>query len=638
MDEVFQRQPPRVQGFLLRTSVLDRLTAPLCDAVTGRADGRHLLSVVEQASLFLVPLDPDRRWYRYHHLFADLLRQRLQAEHAALVPELHRRASQWYENEGLAQEAVSHALAAADWPRAARLMVSGTSTEMLAQGQVVTLLDWFRSMPADAFRDQPALNLEYAWALLLGGQIDAAEPYLASVEQASLAMGQAGRSLSGGAAAARAYLARAVGDHGRAVELSAQALALLPPDDWSARSVVAVNLGMAHLFRGRLAEAEQVLAEAEHAGRRSGNTYARFVALIFMNRVRLGQGRLHEAAAACHSIIEQGGSVPIVALAHADLGRIHLEWNDLRAAVNHVLRGLDLSQKTDTGEYQAACLAVMALIYRAQGDPAAAQKQLDQARALLDQVDATPGGRLYHLAVRILVALGQGDVAAAAAAAGQAPPPAAAGSFPDYIFVMLAMARLLLARDERAAAASYLATIVDLAASAGMHLACIQARALQAVAAPSAAEALPLLAEVLAQAEPAGLVRTFVDAGPPMAQLLRLAVSRGLMPNYARRLLAAFGHEPLTRAGQPPPDGLVAAGSVVPAGPDASSALVEPLSERELEVLCRLAQGLTNQEIALALYISVNTVKAHLQSIYGKLAVNSRRQAVAVARRLRLLT
>jgi LuxR family transcriptional regulator, maltose regulon positive regulatory protein len=262
IEEVFQQQSPDVQDFLLKTSLLDRFTAPLCDAVTGQENGREVLLTLEHANLFIVPLDESRQWYRYHRLFADLLRHRLEIEASGDVVRLHKQASQWYADNGFPADAMRHALAGSDWEKVA-LLVGELSDAMLKRGEVVTLLGWLQALPEEMVLASPQLCLEYSWPLILTEQIDTAESYLNQAERTAEEQGDTG--ILGDVAVARVHIARMRGDNQRAAELSEQALALLPPEELVGRSVAALNLGMSQWYRGRLAEAEQTLTEAERA-------------------------------------------------------------------------------------------------------------------------------------------------------------------------------------------------------------------------------------------------------------------------------------------------------------------------------------------------------------------------------------
>ena len=612
IEEVVQRQPADVQGFLLKTSILDHFTAPLCDAVAERDDSRELLLALEHANLFIVPLDESRQWYRYHRLFAELLRQQLRtAGMESLAPELHRRASRWYEAAGFLADAVQHALAASDWERAAALILDASET-MLKRGEVTTLLGWLQALPDEEVRAHPQLWLNLSWALILTGQLDVAASYLAQADAAA----RDDAALLGDIVSAQAYIARARGDDHRTIALSQRALSLLPSDGLAQRSIVAVNLGIAHWSSGHLMEAEQALKEAEHAAQQSGNHYTRLIALGFLAVVQAARGRLHQAAELCRQAIRLGEQSPPGALAHNELSALLYEWNDLEAAADHLQRGIELGRRSGNLEVQSGGYRTLARVKQAQGDAPAALDALQEAHQLVREVDVPPLERVRNTDCHVQIALAQGDLATATRWAEQVTEDADASPF--YPRLGLTQARLLLAQNEKAAAAEQLEGWYETAMREGWQYGVIEVRVLQTLAAPTPDEALAFLADGLALAEPEGYVRTFVDKGEPMAALLREAAAQGVAPEYVRRLLAAFSRPPAPL--RPP-----------------TQPLIEPLSDRELEVLYLLVGGQTNQEMAQVLCVSINTVKTHLRNIYGKLGVNSRREATAQAKKLGLV-
>jgi LuxR family maltose regulon positive regulatory protein len=669
MDEVFAQQPDDVQDFLLETSILERFSAPLCDAVVGRDDSRGVLLSLERSNLFIVPLDQSRQWYRYHRLFADLLRHRLSQSPPFIPPAcggdrgrapagggdrgrapagggeggsvpmggrerqgikaLHRRASRWYAENGFPADAVRHALAASDWEEAASLIVDA-SGDMLKHGEVVTLLGWYQALPDEVVFANPQLCLDYSWPLILTEQIEAAEPYLAHAEQ--VALEHEIIPLLGGIAIAKAYVARLRGDNAQVIELSEQALALLPRDELSGRSIVALNLGMAQWYRGRMADAEQALREAQRAGRGSGNEYIHWTAVLFSNRIQTARGKSRQAVESYRQMIEQDKQLPVVGLAHFDLGRLSYEWNELTAAADHLQLGLEIVRRGGGAEFEVGGYSALAFVRQARGDPAAAQAALQRAGQLLENPGISPSTRLYNLASQVAVALGQGDLDGASRVVERFPKLEEAGSFPDYLSLMLVQARVLLAQGRQVTAAEHLAALHGMASRAGWQSIAIQACALHGLAAPAPDQARALIIKALTLAEPENYVRTFVDAGEPMRLLISdSGLQRKKRGEGADRLLAYVGRL------------LAAFDSVTPQQePEISlkpqiSNMVEPLSDREFDVLRLLADGQTNQEIAQALCVSVNTVKTHLKNIYGKLGVGNRREAAASAKELGLI-
>ncbi len=617
-DEVIERQPPDVREFLLQTSILERLSAPLCDAVTGRDNSHGILLALEQGNLFLIPLDESRQWYRYHSLFAELLRHRLRTEVGAEATKmLHQRARQWYAEHGSLEEAIRHALAAEDWQQAAALINVESST-MLNRGEVATLLRWMGSLPEEVIRANPQLCCDYAWPLVLSGQIKAGKSYLHVAEEAA----PHNPDLQGQIAATRVHIARAQGDMRGVVEWSGRALSLLPPGDLGGRAVVALGLGMGHWYLGHVEEAGRAFQEADRAGRQSNNFHVVMYAQTFLGRIRACRGQLRRAVLHYQQGAELGAQQPPTALGYMDWGTIRYEWNDLIGAVQDVERAIELSQRGGAPDITASAQVQLAVIRLAQGDVTAALGTLEEAEQTARAVGpgAVIHARLAASAVQTALALGDLNMAQHwAQRLGDRP-----DFFAFYPLLRLTPVRLLLARGQRGQAAEQAQAAQALATRAGWHYGAIETLLLQALAAPALDQALVYLKDALSRAEPEGYVRTFVDKGPPMAALLREAAVRGMAPKYVGTLLAAFA----APAGALPED----------ARPGiAEQPLPEPLSERELEALSLVAEGLGNQEIATAMLISLNTVKTHLKSAYAKLGVHGRREAITRARELKLL-
>jgi LuxR family maltose regulon positive regulatory protein len=609
VQEVLERQPAHVQEFLLHTAILDRFCAPLCDAVTARVNSRAVLEALEQASLFVIALDQAREWYRYHRLFADLLRQRLRLRHEPPVEVLHDRARQWFEAHGLIEEALQHALAAADWPQASRL-IDLASGSMLMRGEIATLLGWFQRLPDEVIRSQPALCIEYAWPLLLAGQFDEADVLLEAAERGA---GE-DHALQENLLAARAYLTWHRGDIAQAVELSQQALAQSPDMNPILRSVLALNLGMAYWHGGYMSQAEAVLAEAAQAAAQIGNDYALWTARIFQGRTLAVQGRLRQAAQVFMEATRQAEHLMTVCIAYLDLGTLHCEWHDLETAAQHIERGIELARRSGNAEFQIAGCLALADLQLGRGDLEAAGETAQEAERLAQQHAVSPQLHARAAACRALAALARGDLPAAEQFVAQMRE--GADPHPLYRFLNLMPARLALARGEREQAAAHLAGCYEAASGAGWEYGAIAVRALQALAAPAAAEGLMYLSDALERAAPEGMIRTFVEAGAGLIPLLRLAVQQGIQPAHAGDILRAF------RAAEE------AAEPLLPA---------DALSERELEVLRLLAAGLTTPEIADQLVVSVGTAKTHTHNIYSKLGVRNRTEAIARARELGLL-
>jgi LuxR family maltose regulon positive regulatory protein len=643
-EEVLQRQTEAMQSFLLQTAVLDRLAGPLCDALTGRDDGQSTLERLERANLFIVPLDDERLWYRYHRLFSDLLLHRLRLTQPGLVPELHRRASEWCEGNGLIAEAVQHALHAQDDQRTARL-VEEHAVQMLMRGELALLSSWITALPAERVRARPWLSVYHAWTLLLTGRLGDVENRLRDAE-VRLQDTESGilldvplderQDMRGHIAAIRAYASALQRDVHRASRLAREALELLPRENAVVRSVVTYMMGGMSLLSGDLAGASQAFAEASEAGRSAGNVHVAVPALSNLAELQVVQGRLCQAAETCRDALElatgqHGGPLAVAASAHSAMGRLVYEWNDLEAAAHHVMRAVELSERWGNVDQAASNRVTLARVFQAQGDQAGARDALREAERLIRGRSVTPPVAAQVTAYQVRLWLAQGNLAAASRWAQEStggPSPSGGASAlrtsPDdglvYAgeFERITLARVLLAQGEPGRALALLERQLASAEGGGRTGRAIEILALQALAFQAGGEmdkATSALDRALSLAEPEGYVRTFVDEGAPMEKLLRHTLSRRVKPDYVARLLEALG---------------------MPAAPQAQP-LVEPLSERELQVLRLIAAGLSNREIAQELVVTISTVKSHVNHIHGKLGVKSRTQAVARARTLGLL-
>lgn len=637
-DEVLDRQPPEVRAFLLRTSILERLTASLCDAVTGEAGSQRTLEQLARLNLFLTPVDPERRWYRYHRLFADLLRRRLRESDPELVRELHGRASAWFEGQGQPAEAIDHALAAVDYTRAADL-VQAYAAEALKRSEVATLRRWLEALPGEMLATRPSLGVYRAWALLLAG-------HPAPEIEAQLRLAEAagdGVPLAEEALVFRALIAGMLGDARASYELSQRALSRLAEGDDFLRSVVASSMGIACVLRGDVDGAVAAFEQSVEAGTRVGNTLFAVGSLCNVAGLCLVRGQLRRAEAVYRRALAyategEGGLLPAAGRALLGLGELARERNDLDTAARLLGEGLDLLKRYGQIGVEVAYLH-LARVKQAQGDRAEAQAMIAAARRLAGE----PGKR--RLDGALLAAsearlwLDQGDLEAAAGWAQSrgfeggegedALPGAGAGGPASYDLQeaeQVLLARLRLHQRRADAALAILAPLRAAAETQGRVRRLIEILNLQALALRALGDrerALAALERALALGAPEGFVRVYLDEGKSMLALLREAVTRGPEFAYAGNLLAEFA-------------GPALAGEAAPAAP-AAGRLIEPLSEREREVLALLAAGLSNAEIARRLVVSLSTVKGHTAHIYGKLAVNSRSRAVAAARALGLL-
>jgi LuxR family transcriptional regulator, maltose regulon positive regulatory protein len=626
VEEVLGQQPERVQTFLLRTSILDRLCGPLCDAVMmdPTAIGQAILENLERANLFIVPLDNERRWYRYHQLFADLLRQRLHQSIASSpgdaesqVNALHLRASLWYEDHGLSMEAFQHAVAAQDVERAERL-IKGKGIPLHFRGPVTAILDWLESLPTTVLNARPSLWVRYASLLLVNGQTNGVEEKLQAAEAAlqGAEPDDKTQDLVGRIAADRAMLALTRYQVEPMLAQSRRALEYLRPNNLSLRATAHWTLGFAYSLQGDRAAARRAYTEAIALSQASGIIFTTILATIGLGNIQEADNQLSLAAETYRGVLQLAGEppLPVACEAHLGLARVLYEWNDLDAALAHGQQSLHLARQYDRvidrfvlGE------VLLARLKLAQGDVAGAAALLAEAGQSARQqnfVDRLP----EVAAAQVLTLLRQGHLAAAAQLAQTHELP-------------ISQARVYLAQGDTFAALAVLSPWRQQVEAKGWEDERLKVMVLQAVALQAHGDkdkAVHLLCDALALASPGGFIRLFVDEGIPMAHLLAEAAALGRMPDYTGKVLAACEAEEQKRedtSSRPPP----------------AQSLIEPLSPRELEVLHLMAQGLSNQEISEQLFLALDTVKGHNRKIFGKLQVQRRTEAVARARELGLL-
>jgi LuxR family maltose regulon positive regulatory protein len=604
IQEVFERRSPDTRDFLLKTSILERLSGALCDEVAERTDSQRMLEILEHSNLFIAPLDQSRTWYRYHRLFMELLRHRLRTSQIAEVA-LHGRASRWYEQHGFPADAIQHALAACDWDRAGNL-IQRASTEVLKRGEVLTVIRWFQALPEEVLLSDPKLCFDYCWTLLLAGMFDVARPLLERSEQVAADNPE----FLGEVYSAQAYLAREQGDHALMVEKSRRALTLLPKSSVDSRGIVAMNLGLAYWHMGQMQAAEEVLAEALEASQATENQYAALTSLIFQGRVLAVRGQLHQAEKFFARAVHLGGDIPINALAYMDLATLHYEWNAMDVSERHIQKAIAICQRSQNNEFLVGALMIQSRLRIAQGDLAGAEKALEGAWELVrsGKIPLPTAARMDAAQARLMLAKSEplGDWSQKLTDQ--------VDCHPFYRFLGVTKALVLSGEHARA----YLDGLCKAAQANDWVYGLIAVRALQATLAASKEEALDLLAGALQKAESGGFIRSFVEAGEKMIPLLREAVRRGISPVYANRIL----------------DVMVEKTDSMGAG---LTSLVEPLSERELEVLGLVTEGMSNREIARQLFISTGTAKTHVHNLCGKLGVRNRTEAAMQAKELKLV-
>jgi LuxR family maltose regulon positive regulatory protein len=615
----------------VQTSILDRLCEPLCDAVLEdrpASDSQSILRYLERANLFLVPLDDTRRWYRYHHLFANSLRAEL--DDAARAT-LHRRAAEWFAANDLTAEAVQHALAADDLAFAADIIERAVQKPATwSGGAVATLVRWLDALPDAVLRTRPALSLHASRSLYLAGRLADSEQLLDQAEQAlqrDSDTGEEADQLLALAAVYRGAIAALRGEVQRAIAWGERALARLAEDNVHARARAFDTLGLAYELAGDMTYAGQMYVEASSLAQKAGVTYLAINARCESAMTQMALGQLTRAAQICREALHLAETpIPPLGLVWAILGEIAREQNDLSLAEQYLERGIALSQQGGITDDLRFEMVFLAWLRQAQGDTDGALKALERAETTIQMYDVA---RLTQLcaARRARLDLAQQNLASAGRWAG-AYWEARQAHKVEYLreFEDLTLVRVFLATDQRQAALEILRDTLSRAEMSGRNRTVIEALILYALvlhARGEMAQALAALRQALALGEPEGFVRVFVDEGAPMVPLLLSAKKHGIAPAYVEGLLAAL------------PQDLLAQATGVSLPPE--QALVEPLSERELEALRLLAAGLKYREIADELVVSLSTVRYHVRNIYGKLGVHNRTEAIARARDMHLL-
>ncbi|QBD81643.1 hypothetical protein EPA93_39005 [Ktedonosporobacter rubrisoli] len=623
--EVLQRLPEHRRNFLLQTSILERLSTELCNAITGRLDSQEMLEWLEQANLFLIPLDEERHWYRYHHLFAEFLQSRLRQEHSDLLPQLHRRAAEWYKSKGIISPTIEHALAGGDFYYAAEMMELYTEI-MLQRGEVMTSQLWLQALPEEVLRTHPHLRIHQIGTLISIGQLDMAEAYLQDIEASIVALSdehERSRRLKCEFFAARTALFAFRGELAPTLSFAQQALTYLPEGETLIYSFITISQAAAYLFSGELTKASQAFAEIASASYAQQNPYIILVSISCQSYLQIIYGQLHKAVETCQRALRlgtrPGGKVfATTGISCVYLSQVYYEWNRLEEAERYARDGIEIGKRW--GYIGGLGLGYCNLAYtlRARG-------KVTEALALLKQAEAQAHQYSLFLITSLLASyrarlhLISGDTEAAIQWAKTCGLDSSNATFTyPHELAYVVLARVYMVMGRLSDAEQLIGRLLPAAEAGGrVHtlLECLTVQTLLQLVQGQLDQALKTLARALTLGEPEGYIRVFVDNGKPMAHLLQQAAARGISPRYIHKLLAAYaeteGKTQLHLSGL--------------------------LSERELAILQSIAAGQSNQEIAREHVIALSTVKTHLNNIYTKLGVHSRTQAIVRARELDLL-
>jgi LuxR family transcriptional regulator, maltose regulon positive regulatory protein len=695
VEEVLDKQDEGTREFLYRTSILDRLSGPLCDAVTGRGEGQTKLEELERANLLITALDDKRRWYRYHHLFSDFLRERLRRESPEMVSDLHLRASDWHERNGTAGEAVAHALAAEDYERTGDL-IERLADSMLGRGETPVLVRLLRALPEEVIRSRPGLYIWYVIFVLMDGErLDAAEAALLEVEwmlgiEVQTASGGSPPALAttarddkqraideGVVATVRANIAQEKGDLRSSIGLNRRALELLPEEGAaSKRAVPAINIAECLLDLGDVAAARGAIDDAIEVGYEAGEHAHIAWSLCLLGHLHVMQGRLSCAIRAYERVLrfadEPGGVGVLLEMgaAHVGMGEVLLERNDLQTASRHLVSGVELVLewlglgeatsrllgvteahdrlgRLEEVDFEAAQVVVpgyigLARVRQAQGDAEGGFEALRKVEQVAHNAHVTPlrrnRSKTWVAAWRARLRVMEGDLGAAERWAKERRLSADddLDYSPESELEYATLARLLVAQGKHEEASRLLERLLEAAETGGRERTVIEVLVLKAQLLRTQNDgpaALAVLKRALMLAEPEGYVRTFADEGRLLTGLLRRVLKEqrkspadiegDVTPKYVGELLDALG---ATTA---------APTKVHVRGP--AELLLDPITERELEVLELLDSDLSNREIAAKLFVSLATIKSHTKHLYRKLGVRARHQAVARGKELGLL-
>jgi len=642
LEEVLEQRPEDVQNFLMKTAILNRLTGSLCDSVVGQEDGQATLEMLNDANLFNVPLDEERRWFRYHHLFADLLRQRLRLIYPKQIPNLHQRASNWCEQNGFIDEAIEHALQGESFERAAD-MIEAQFGIKYERGDHTKVRRWLAALPEELVCSKPYLCILHAWNLFTSGQLNAADQILQVaekmlgpdtdktsvdlLEQKQLSETDR-RTLLGRASAIGAFIASYSGDVSGTIQYARRALENLPESELPWRGAASIALGDAFMDQGDMQAAYEARSEALVTARATGDTYLLMIANLRLAETLRQQGKLQQIIEICEgqmqSAKDSGVSESVVAGWLLGIwGEVLAEFNELDEAENKAKKGVELTGRgKDVAMIGWSNLCLLRVL-NSRGDLDNAEKVIQKVEKVARKHEMPIGVLAQLSAWQALIWLKLDRLESATRWVEEHEFDIEGNLLYLHELEYILLARILISQERFEVSTKLLQRLLEGAEAGGRTSRAIEILILQALSLQTQGNmkhAITVLGKALELAEPGGFIRIFVDEGPSMARLLYEILSGGISSDYVQRLLAAF------------PDNIE-----TPKPQNLGYELIEPLSKREIEILQLMAEGLTNPEIASRLCVSLNTVKTHSRNIYGKLGVNNRTQASSRAKALGIL-
>jgi LuxR family maltose regulon positive regulatory protein len=616
LDEVLQKQSQEVCDFLLKTSILERITAPLCCAITGYQNSNDILLELERGHLFIVPLDESRQWYRYEHLFIDLLRHQCEIIFGTnYTTTLHQKAVHWFEENGFPDDAIYHALAAKDWVKAVRLIYPRIE-DMRNKGQWNTVFGWLRVIPEEFLHQEHRLYCQYASFLAAIGHFDAAKKALNYLEKNA----QDDAILQSDVAFILSTIAWNQSDIKLSEYLAKKALSLLSPDYLAIRGRAIFHIAVIKYIRGLFHEAEKLFTDAYEIAQQGGDIWVAAWGLYYLGKIKHQSGKLHKAEEFFNKTIELAWQTQGVSGSQARLCILLYEWNDLEAAANYTKLAASWYELGGNAEAAIFAYFVQAQIYLANGDITGAKAAIERLDRSICHPTHNPLSHAYYSVFRIIFAIRQNNLVEAYKWRKYL------NKYAEFLDIeyQYILGRLLIAQGRKEMALDFLHQLYEKLIQANFQGLVISVRVCQALADETEENALRFLADALIEGECEGFIRSFVDEGDLLKPLLEKALSKGITPEYTKKLISIIDVEKWQRRKKKNGESITSLSQSI-------------LSEREFEVLGLMAKGFSNQQIAGKLIISLGTTKNHVHNVLEKLGVKSRTQAVTQARELKLI-